>query len=247
MSGQPSDDEFGVELERFAELAEVMPGGVAILEDAGTLARIVNALPPSMDVMLDEHVLAVPGWRDADDPVITEVARLSKVMLAAPVSDEQVAAQPDLEGRDEIVGSMPTLLLGRRILCHKDDDPSTATELAYREDRAEHALDNGDVDVFLTELSAVLNKWAHRLTNEAVEAAPGWLESLPRHEAAIHDDSWMDDESFAPTEDTLAARLRAEEHDLVQGLLHQAGALREVVAALGRLCPPGDTTAPADR
>lgn len=245
MSGQPSDDEFSVELERFAELAEVMPGGVTILDDAGTLARIVNALPPSMDVMLDEHVFAVPGWRDAEDPVITEVARLSKVMLAAPVSAEQVAAQPDLEGRDAIVGSMPTLLLGRRILCHKDDDPATATELAYREDRAERALDDGDVDVFLTELSAVLNKWAHRLTNDAVESAPGWLESLPRHEAAIHDDSWMD-ESCGPAEGTPAARLRAEERALVRGLLAQAAQLRTVATALTQLCPPSEDTDSAD-
>lgn len=64
----PSDDEIGHELARFTELSEVMPGGITVLDDAGTLARIVNALPPDTDV---KHSNAVRRGR----PRHTGVAR----------------------------------------------------------------------------------------------------------------------------------------------------------------------------
>lgn len=74
---EPSEDEIGAAMARFTELSEAMPGGLTMVEDAGTLARIVNALPPQTEVMFDDAVRGAPRWWQAPDPVITGVARLS--------------------------------------------------------------------------------------------------------------------------------------------------------------------------
>jgi hypothetical protein len=221
----PSDEDIDDALTRFGLLAAVMPDGYAVADTAGELAAIANALPSDTAIAFDPLLRAVPGWKDLPDPVTVLVARLGWLVQPDPDAPGTMTSEYSPTAR-----WTPTVQFGRRILTHEDGSAADATVLALPEDRASEALDSGRLDVFLTQVSRVLTRWADTLAGEASDGVLEWLKSLS------YANSDQDGPGHLAWLDADAARLR-------ESLWAHAHQLRQTALALQALArPPGGTT-----
>jgi hypothetical protein len=112
------------------------------------------------------------------------------------------------------------LEFGRRILTHDDGSAADATVVALPEDRAGEALDSGRLDLFLTQLSRVLTRWADAVAGEASDEVSGWLagrspaagpgrrEQFEADVAHLRASLWSQAQQLRQTASTLAAIAR---------------------------------------
>jgi hypothetical protein len=150
----------------FADVRRVLSGR-PVLETVGDLAALLALLPPDLPLWLDELVRT-----DRDNPASGDNAVDVVVAEIIPLTSRPSALLSRGDGQDlhELV---PALQLGRRVL-----PSSSAATVApentrpyYLYDRADEALEEGELGTYLTLAAQQLKVIARSLDTEI----PGWL------------------------------------------------------------------------
>jgi hypothetical protein len=136
-----------------------------ILDSVGDLAALVAKLPPEIAVVLDDQVRTgrdTPA--EGKDVVFAVVAEMATMTM-----DPKTPVR-DLDGQEHDVLE-PALQLGTRVLASPQAPAPADTRAYHLHDRAEEALEDGEVGTYLTLVARQLEQVARHLDS----TIPGWL------------------------------------------------------------------------
>lgn len=168
----PSQDSRGPSYDAAVERAEAAFTAVRevladrpILDNVGDLAEIVNQLPPEVALLVDDQVRT-----DRDAPAKGDKVVFAVVAEMAMVTQAPLTSVRDHHGQEHDVIE-PALQLGVRVLTTPQTLAPQETGAYYLHDRAEEALEDGEVGTYLTLVAQQLNHIARNLDTEVA----GWI------------------------------------------------------------------------
>jgi len=160
----PSQDSRGPSYDAAVERAEAAFAAVRevladrpILDSVGDLAQLVNQLPPEVALLVDDQVRT-----DRDTPAAGEQIVFAVVAEMAMVTVPPITPVRDHHGQEHDVIE-PALQLGVRVLPTPDSPAPRQTGAYYLHDRAEEALEDGEVGTYLTLVAQQLTRIAKNL------------------------------------------------------------------------------------
>jgi hypothetical protein len=169
----PSQDSRGPSYDAAVERAEAAFAAVRevladrpILDSVGDLAQLVNQLPPEVALLVDDQVRT-----DRDTPAAGKQTVFAVVAEMAMVTLPPVTPVRDQHGQEHDVIE-PALQLGVRVLATPDTPAPRQTRAYYLHDRAEEALEDGEVGTYLTLVAQQLTRIAKNLDTEVTRWFP---------------------------------------------------------------------------